>query len=259
MQADPGYFVSSEAAIAQTPAPADYYAVGRANTGSQSCPENFMTLEEGSDSPEDCHLDWDGDRIPDYDDDDDDNDGQLDQDDYCSPGEMGWLSGKVEDQDDDGCRDLTEDDDDDNDGHPDTIDAFSFDPTEWEDYDQDGEGNNADIDDDGDGVNDVQEMILGTNPLDTDSDDDGYLDDNDAFPMDPTEWTDEDGDGVGDNSDAMKGMSRYQTQEDIFFDLGIAVAFIFAVRYFSKSDGSREGRTKADEPVDSTEEVSEEK
>ena len=154
---------------------------------------------------------------------------------------------------------MTEDDDDDNDGRPDTIDAFSFDPTEWEDYDQDGEGNNADIDDDGDGVNDVQEMILGTNPLDNDSDDDGYLDNNDAFPMDPTEWTDEDGDGVGDNSDAIKGMSRYQTQEDIFFDLGIAVAFIFAVRYFSKSDGSREGRTKADEPVDSTEEVSEEK
>jgi len=175
-------------------------------------------------------------------DEDDDNDGQMDQDDYCSPGEMGWLSGKVNDWDDDGCRDLTEDDDDDNDGYPDSDDAFILDPTEWDDFDQDGEGNNADIDDDNDGVNDVQEMIQGTNPLDDDSDDDGYLDSSDLFPTDSTEWADTDGDGVGDNSDIVKGISRYQTQEDVFIDLAIAVAFVFTARYFSNSNKVQENR-----------------
>ena len=38
------------------------------------------------------------------------------------------------------------DDDDDNDGVLDVNDAFPFDPTEWEDTDGDGIGNNADPD-----------------------------------------------------------------------------------------------------------------
>lgn len=49
----------------------------------------------------------------------------------------------------------------------------------------------TDTDDDGDG--DI---------CDDDDDNDGVLDEDDAFPLDPTEWTDSDGDGIGDNSDA---------------------------------------------------------
>jgi hypothetical protein len=62
---------------------------------------------------------------------------------------------------------------------PDTTDAFPLDPTESVDTDGDGIGNNADTDDDGDGVPDVS----------------------DAFPFDPTESVDTDGDGTGNNAD----------------------------------------------------------
>lgn len=39
-------------------------------------------------------------------------------------------------------------------------------------------------------------------PLNPDLDGDGHVNDQDAFPLDPTEWADSDGDGVGDNADA---------------------------------------------------------
>ncbi|MEC8939246.1 MAG: hypothetical protein VX999_05705 [Candidatus Thermoplasmatota archaeon] len=74
---------------------------------------------------------------------------------------------------------LTEDLDDDNDGILDINDAFPLDPTEDIDTDGDGVGDNADDDDDGDGVSDAM----------------------DAFPLDATEWYDTDLDGVGDNTD----------------------------------------------------------
>ena len=44
-------------------------------------------------------------------------------------------------------------------------DAFPLDASEWLDTDLDGIGNNADTDDDNDGVSDIQEAIVGTNPL----------------------------------------------------------------------------------------------
>ncbi len=69
--------------------------------------------------------------------------------------------------------------DDDNDGVADVDDVFPLDASEWVDTDGDGVGNNADTDDDNDGV----------------------LDDDDAFPLDETESQDSDGDGIGDNSD----------------------------------------------------------
>ncbi len=53
--------------------------------------------------------------------------------------------------------------DDDNDGVADVEDAFQFDPNESSDFDGDGIGDNAD----------------------TDDDNDGYLDDEDFFPKDP--------------------------------------------------------------------------
>jgi hypothetical protein len=53
----------------------------------------------------------------------------------------------------------------DQDGIPDSRDAFPGDPKESVDTDGDGIGNNADPDDDNDGIPDVWEIAHGTNPL----------------------------------------------------------------------------------------------
>ena len=68
--------------------------------------------------------------------------------------------------------------DSDNDGVVDAQDAFPKDAKEWLDTDKDGIGNNADTDDDGDGLTDTWEKQYGLNPLDAsdaalDSDGDG--------------------------------------------------------------------------------------
>ena len=80
-------------------------------------------------------------------------------------------------------------------------DAFPLDASEWLDTDSDGIGNNADTDDDNDGVVDAEDIF----PLDStefaDSDGDGVGDNADALPNDATETEDTDFDGVGDNSD----------------------------------------------------------
>jgi hypothetical protein len=55
-------------------------------------------------------------------------------------------------------------------------DAFPLDATEWLDSDTDGIGNNADLDDDNDGLTDMQESELGTDPLSRDTDGDGWSD-----------------------------------------------------------------------------------
>lgn len=57
-------------------------------------------------------------------------------------------------------------------------------------------------DDDSDGLVNLDEIALGSDPRDPDSDDDGVADGMDAFPSISTEWSDLDGDGTGDNSDA---------------------------------------------------------
>jgi len=57
------------------------------------------------------------------------------------------------------------DGDSDGDGHPNSSDAFPGDPNEWQDTDHDGIGNNADTDDDGDGITDAKERALHMNPL----------------------------------------------------------------------------------------------
>ncbi|MDP6318663.1 MAG: hypothetical protein QF500_04695, partial [Candidatus Thalassarchaeaceae archaeon] len=90
------------------------------------------------------------------------------------------------------------DPDDDNDSVLDFDDVFPWDPTEWLDTDNDGIGNNADLDDDDDGWDDTIEETCDTDPLsatsspsDTDQDgtcdaidsaDDGYTEDNGGLP-----------------------------------------------------------------------------
>lgn len=67
----------------------------------------------------------------------------------------------------------------DGDSAGDVCDALPHDASETKDFDGDGVGDNADLDDDKDGVEDLS----------------------DAFPFDKTEWADIDGDKIGDNKD----------------------------------------------------------
>nr|AIF25460.1 RCC1 domain-containing protein [uncultured marine group II/III euryarchaeote SAT1000_51_D10] len=224
-----GYYVESSNATSQTIAAIDHYVDSTGSSVQTQCPSLHITMYEGSVSLEACLVDSDSDRDPDRDDEDDDNDGMLDQNDFCNPGMIGWLSGLVEDSDVDGCRDSDEDLDDDNDGRLDDSDAFPFDPTEQDDTDGDGLGDNSDVDDDNDGLSDAIEYDIGTNPLVVDTDGDGVSDKDDAFPLDVSEWMDTDGDGTGDNSDFMKTMSRYQTQDQLLLDLGLAVLILFVI------------------------------
>jgi hypothetical protein len=106
------------------------------------------------------------------------------------------------------------DSDDDNDGRVDGYDWCPLDPTEQDDFDQDGICDDQDLDDDNDGVFDFNDEFpydgtesvdedgdgIGDN-ADTDDDNDGVPDDSDAFPNDPSESEDFDGDGIGDNAD----------------------------------------------------------
>ena len=81
--------------------------------------------------------------------------------------------------------------DSDEDGIPDDSDAFPLDPNEWMDTDEDGQGNNADLDDDGDGLTDIEEAALGTDPLRIDTDGDNVSDfDEDAQGSDPNDPND---------------------------------------------------------------------
>ncbi|MEK9774163.1 MAG: gliding motility-associated C-terminal domain-containing protein, partial [Candidatus Woesearchaeota archaeon] len=75
------------------------------------------------------------------------------------------------------------------------------------------------IDSDGDGFNDSDEILMGTDQFDFrsfpkdfdndgildfydgDIDNDGYLNENDLYPFDSSEWADSDQDGIGDNQD----------------------------------------------------------
>ena len=89
--------------------------------------------------------------------------------------------------------------DEDHDGSPFYLDMFPLDATESVDTDADGVGNNADTDDDNDGVLDENDDA----PLDpyNDSDGDGVQNIADPLPLDGTETVDTDGDGIGNNAD----------------------------------------------------------
>ena len=163
-------------------------------------------------------IDTDGDGNGDNGDYDDDGDGWSDSsEEDC--GSDSLDSGSVPaDLDNDGeCDDM--DPDDDNDWVVDIDDAFPNDPTEWNDLDGDGIGDNSDEDVDGDGWTNAAEDDCGSDSgnanvapmdsdndgicdlLDPDDDGDGVADGDDAFPLDGSEWDDTDGDGTGDNAD----------------------------------------------------------
>jgi len=85
----------------------------------------------------------------------------------------------------------------------DNIDVFPTDPTEWRDTDNDGIGDNKDLDDDNDGLSDEQELLqYGTNPLSRDSDNDGLSDDQEIYLGTDPNKQDTDGDGVIDSEDS---------------------------------------------------------
>lgn len=79
------------------------------------------------------------------------------------------------------------------DGVPNDEDAFPNDPTEWKDNDEDGIGDNKDLDDDNDGFNDSL----------------------DAFPLNPLETLDTDMDGIGNNEDLDDDNDGYNDIVDI--------------------------------------------
>lgn len=73
----------------------------------------------------------------------------------------------------------------DEDGIPDVDDNCpnTANPTQT-DFDEDGLGDACDHDDDGDGLSDVDEVALGSDPLNPDTDGDGVDDQHDPFPLD---------------------------------------------------------------------------
>ena len=114
----------------------------------------------------------------------------------------------------------------DNDGALDNVDLFPWDSAESSDIDGDGVGDNGDLDDDNDGVLDLDDQypFISISDLtdtdadgapdecdvtcqqsgmlaDEDDDNDGIADVFDVFPLDGNESADSDGDTIGDNAD----------------------------------------------------------
>lgn len=69
------------------------------------------------------------------------------------------------------------------------------------DFDKDDRGNTCDADDDNDGLTDVQEAQIGTNPLNPDTDGDGFNDVQDPYPL----IADSDQDGLNDDDEIALG------------------------------------------------------
>ena len=100
--------------------------------------------------------------------------------------------------------------DSDGDGVTDSEDAFPNDANEWSDNDVDGQGDNADLDDDNDGMPDEWELLYGFDPLDAsdaalDADSDGQSNLNEytansdplqAAPRDIVSWSMNEGSGA---------------------------------------------------------------
>lgn len=128
-------------------------------------------------------LDTDGDGVGNNRDPDDDNDNLSDEQERV-------LGTDSLDPDSDG------------DKARDGIDVFPLDPKEWRDSDQDGIGDNSDLDDDNDALSDDDEVfIFGTNPLNQDSDNDALSDGEEIDLGTDALKADSDGDGIIDSKD----------------------------------------------------------
>ena len=166
-------------------------------------------------------------------DDDDDGDGSPDGDDACELGDVDWHSNLSSDHDGDGCRDASSEDvDDDGDGicdalvtdehcqlSPSGADRCQWGPLGWSstvetDHDRDGCADlTDDLDDDDDGVSDVDDTCPKSAGSSTllpsigcpDSDGDGMADAHDGWPTDPSQWSDSDHDGWGDAPNGTDG------------------------------------------------------
>jgi len=107
--------------------------------------------------------------------------------------------------------------DSDSDDFPNGQDAFPYDPNEWIDTDNDGIGDNADTDDDGDGMPDGWEVAYSLNPLVNDAADDPDGDglsnlqeyQNNTNP----ENSDTDADGLKDGWEVSYGLDPVATNE----------------------------------------------
>lgn len=163
---------------------------------------------------------FESDMFGDVCDDDDDNDGIADDLDICAQGEVGWTSSSLTDFDSDGCQDSTEDFDDDGDTVYDHLDACPKGSVGWistSENDIEGDGC-SDTDIDSDGYVDQRDNCPSTsNPgqedldgdsigdlCDLDEDGDGIANVDDGCPRDlalwdSTEMNDWDRDGCQDS------------------------------------------------------------
>ena len=91
------------------------------------------------------------------------------------------------------------------DGVSNDLDEFPNDSDEWKDSDNDGIGDNSDMDDDGDGYNDTEDM----------------------FPKNSNEHADNDLDGIGNNEDLDDDNDGYNDSEDIDPLNDLALRFVF--------------------------------
>ena len=174
----------------------DRYGCPDSDGDTYSNPDLIFTIANGADVAPNDPLRWsdsDGDGISDQIDDDCPN--------YNAVGEFAWRGSSTIDRM--GCPDI------DGDGYSDPepnwtpadngSDAFKTDPTQWNDTDGDGYGDNAsgNLADDCPLISGEswQNNTLGC--IDTDLD--GWADQEDAQANDSTQWSDIDGDGFGDN------------------------------------------------------------
>lgn len=89
----------------------------------------------------------------------------------------------------------------DGDGYKDDVDVFPLNKSEWKDTNQNGVGDNTDPDIDGDGLSNVEEKKLGTDPYLIDTDEDGLADKSEIILKTDPIKIDTDGDGSNDNVD----------------------------------------------------------
>lgn len=180
-------------------------------------------------------TDTDNDGIGNNEDMDDDDDGQNDSDETICGSDPLDNTSLSKDLDLDNIPDCL-DPDLDGDDVDNESDVFPMNPLEWMDTDNDGLGNNEDLDDDEDGQNDSDETICGSNPLDPtsmandldndtipdcidmDIDGDGISNETDLFPMDSSEYQDTDGDGIGNNADDDDDNDGYQDADEFTCD-----------------------------------------